>query len=143
MPREAPPVNTVYTGMLAVSLAAILVGCVVLALELTNDYDWVTEAKGGPVVNLPAKGSPAAAAGPGGMAVAAEPKPAVAANDPAEPAKIPVTFPAPVPLPNPVLAAGPAPAAPAPRPVEATQPVSAPTSSTGITPSPFKIPGGR
>lgn len=140
MTREDPPRNTIYTGMLAVSLAAILVGCLVLALELTNDYDWTMEAKGGPPISLPAKSAPT----PGPTAAAPAPGEKKFTQSPPErQAPTPAAIPAPVPLPNPVVAVAPPavkPPVPEIKPTEVSQPVAKPT---GIIPSPLKIPGGR
>jgi hypothetical protein len=49
---EAPPRNDVYVGMLGLTAFAMLVGIALLALD-ANEYDWQSEAKGGPTLSLP------------------------------------------------------------------------------------------
>jgi hypothetical protein len=146
MPREAPPTNTIYTGMLAVTLGAVFVGCVMLAIELSADYDWTTTAPAPPTV--PARGSAPLAVGI--QMGRAMPQLHAGANPKAEPVPIvvtPDTIPAPVALPSPVVAAAMPPVVPEPGPksVETSQPVSVPLApqSSGITPSPLKLPGER
>jgi hypothetical protein len=141
----AAPKNDVYTGMLAVTCFAILVGIITLAIEQSSDYDFEMEAKGGPSITLPTKDISPVNANPnpnpmgggngGAMALPAEPKPEIAKTEPA---------PAPVepklPELNPVVAT------PAPVPVVAT-PAPAPAATKpedkpkGPVPSPFKLPG--
>jgi hypothetical protein len=40
--ETAKPTNDAYTGMLAISLIALLIGCALLYLDL-NQYDWKKE----------------------------------------------------------------------------------------------------
>ena len=147
MPREAPSTNTIYTGMIGVSLAAVLVGCLVLALELTNDYDWVTEVKAAPATPLPTKGGPPGAAAPGGGGMAALGRSPLYLDDPvptpppaAKPATVPppTVTPAPAPLPAPVVVT-PEP----PKPAEPPAQNENANKPTGIVPSPFKLSGNR
>ena len=37
--ETAPAVNDAYTGMLAISLIALVIGCILLFLDL-NQYEW-------------------------------------------------------------------------------------------------------
>src|SRR5262245_29074872 len=100
MPREAPPQNTIYTGMLAVSLGAMAVACLVLAMHM-NAYDWTMTPPPGPPVSLPPKTAPAGPAGGGqGAALPAKPNtPALAATTPVE-TREPGAVPPPVTLPS-------------------------------------------
>jgi hypothetical protein len=50
---DAPPKNDVYTGMLALTCFAMLIGIIALVLELSGDYGFEAEAKGGPSISLP------------------------------------------------------------------------------------------
>jgi hypothetical protein len=49
---EAPKRNDVYVGMLGLAAFAMLVGIALLAFD-ASDYDWQSEAKAGPALNLP------------------------------------------------------------------------------------------
>jgi hypothetical protein len=114
----APPRNDVYVGMLGLSALAMLLGIVVLVLELGGDYDFESQAKGGPAISLPKDFSrptpksdgPAPTPAPG-PTTKAEPvpaaipvptpeaaKPAVIVTLPLPPAPLPAAVPAAVPV---------------------------------------------
>ena len=116
----APPRNDVYVGMLGLSALAMLLGIVVLVLELGGDYDFESQAKGGPAISLPKDFSrptpksdgPAPTPAPG-PTTKAEPiptplplpvltpeaaKPAVVVTLPPPPAPLPPAVPAAVPV---------------------------------------------
>ena len=52
--ETAKPTNDAYTGMLAISLIALIVGCALLYLDI-NQYDWKKEA---PPVTPPPRKAP-------------------------------------------------------------------------------------
>ncbi|HEY2784172.1 MAG TPA: hypothetical protein VGJ05_04280 [Fimbriiglobus sp.] len=138
MAREAPPQNTIYTGMLAVSLGAILVGCFVLALELSKDYDWAITPPAGPTITLPSKTASSSGSGTQGAAVVLPKDTATAQATPAPiPAVTTATLPPPAALPTIVAAA------PTPKPEAATPTAQPATKPAGIIPSPLKLPGDR
>ena len=61
-PRAVPtltarPRTDVYVGMLGLALVATLIGCAVLALEMT-EYDWATDAAKGPTFTAPVDAGP-------------------------------------------------------------------------------------
>lgn len=127
---EAPAKNDVYVGMLIVMNLAMLFGVALLALEC-NDYDWESQPKGGPTINLPSVTRAAPVAGPadaGGFPAAPADGGGVAPNPPAPPPAPPANemgtakpaeAPAPaLPIP-PVVASNPD-AAPAPKPAPST-----------------------
>lgn len=62
--RTAPPKNDVYFGMLLLTVVAMLLGTVLLALE-TNEYEWVSEPQGGPAISLPQAVTPRVYGGEG------------------------------------------------------------------------------
>jgi hypothetical protein len=144
MPSQAP---NVYTGMLLAAVAACVVGCGTVAWELTSDYDWTTEAKGGPAINIQPRGSGAVAVGgPAGRAMPQlhainAPVEAVPVGagfvDPGQPAPIATPNTAPPPDDNnnkpnelpPQAVPDPAAAVSQPKPA-------------GLVPSPLKLPGG-
>ena len=49
---EGPKRNDVYVGMLGLTAFAMLIGIALLALD-AGDYDWQSDAKAGPALNLP------------------------------------------------------------------------------------------
>lgn len=57
---DAPPRNDVYTGMLGLAVAAIVLSCGMLAIELT-EYDWTNSGGSRTQVSLP---NPSAAPAP-------------------------------------------------------------------------------
>ena len=118
----ARPISEGYTGMLLLTLLAMVTGIGLLVLEAT-EYDWEQKPKSAAAIALPG----AVAKSPGITSVEA-PAPAVAKRDEPKPEAKPevaVKPAAPVIAPAPVVAATPAPTGPTPSPLLTPQPNSA------------------
>ncbi len=147
-----PPISEGYTGMLLLTLLAMVTGIGLLVLEAT-EYDWEQKPKSAAAIALPG----AVGKSPG-IASAEVPAPAVAKQDEPKPeakpevavkSAAPVVVPAPVvaaippvtgPTPSPLLTPQPNPAVPATTP--APKP-AAPMAPAVPTPSPLILPFGR
>ena len=144
-----PPISEGYTGMLLLTLLAMVTGIGLLVLEAT-EYDWEQKPKSAAAIALPgavAKSPGIASTEVSAPAVAKqdepkpETKPEVAVKPPAT---APVVVPAPVvaaippvtgPTPSPLLTPQPSPPVPASTPKPAT-----PMAPVAPTPSPLILP---
>ena len=144
-----PPISEGYTGMLLLTLLAMVTGIGLLVLEAT-EYDWEQKPKSAAAIALP--GAVAKSPGIASTEVSA---PAVAKQDEPKPetkpevavkplAPAPVVVPAPVvaavppvtgPTPSPLLTPQPSPPVPASTPKPAT-----PMAPVAPTPSPLILP---
>ncbi len=136
------PISEGYTGMLALTVLAMVIGIGLLVMEAT-DYDWEQKPKSAAVIALP--GALPSTKAPGTSA-ANVPAPTTAKQDSPKP-EVAVKPTAPVVAPTPVVAALPAPTGPTPSPLvtpqPATIPAATPAAPAAPTPSPLILPFGR
>ncbi len=140
------PISEGYTGMLALTVLAMVVGIGLLVMEAT-DYDWEQKPKSAAAIALPgavpstkAPGTSAADVPAPTIAKQVEPKPEI---KPEVAIKL-----APAATPAPVVSATPAPTGPTPSPLLTPQPSNAVPAATppvpaAPTPSPLILPFGR
>ena len=136
----ARPISEGYTGMLLLTLLAMVTGIGLLVLEAT-EYDWEQKPKSAAAIALPG----AVAKSPG-IASVEVPAPAVAKRDEPKPEAKPevavkpaAPVVAPVVAPAPVVAATPAPTGPTPSPLLTPQPNSAVPAAVPAAPTPSPL----
>ncbi len=144
------PISEGYTGMLALTVLAMVIGIGLLVMEAT-DYDWEQKPKSAAAIALP--GAVPSTKAPGTSA-ADVPAPTIAKQDEPKPElkpEVAVKPSAPVVAPAPVVAATPAPTGPTPSPLLTPQPAAVPAATpapkpavpVAPTPSPLILPFGR
>ncbi len=132
----ARPISEGYTGMLLLTLLAMVTGIGLLVLEAT-EYDWEQKPKSAAAIALPG----AVAKSPG-IASVEVPAPAVAKRDEPKPEAKPevaVKPAAPVIAPAPVVAAIPPVTGPTPSPLLTPQPNSAVPAAVPAAPTPSPL----